>query len=392
MMFCTVIAQNFLPYARVLAHTLREHHPDAELDVLVVDAPAQTPLSGEPFRQTSLSELPLAREEIHRRQTLYDVTELASSLRGPLIAGLLARSGGPVLYLDADMLVLASLADIEALALRHGIVLTPHAAVPLPYEPGGFGPEQQFMRASVFNGGFLAVSPAAADFLTWRDQRAARDALVAPERQLVTAQSWLALVPALFDHVVLRDRGVNLMGHGMADDDLTWRDDRPWIGDTPVRLFHFAGGFEPGRGWRKAPAWWPRLIDRPGIARLCQDYEQRLLRAGFGAEKAGHQEGLDRFIRGAYRRALIETEARGLAEPPNPFTHGQDAFTAWLLGPAWPGSALSRYLAAVHTARPDLRAAFPRVPGRDEQALLQWVADKYGGALPAGLPTAVALR
>jgi hypothetical protein len=124
MLFCSVIAQNFLPHARVLAESLAQHHPGCAVDVLIVDAPDAPAEVGEPFRRVSLGELPLPAEEINRRRTLYDIAGLASSLRGALLERCLARTGDPVCYLDADMLVLAPLDDIAPLVARHGIVLT----------------------------------------------------------------------------------------------------------------------------------------------------------------------------------------------------------------------------------------------------------------------------
>ncbi|MGH9204084.1 MAG: hypothetical protein ACRD2A_22890, partial [Vicinamibacterales bacterium] len=44
---CTIIARNYWAHARVLAQTLRAHHPDARLSVLVVDADAATPALGQ---------------------------------------------------------------------------------------------------------------------------------------------------------------------------------------------------------------------------------------------------------------------------------------------------------------------------------------------------------
>jgi hypothetical protein len=389
---CTAIAQNFLPHARVLAESIAEHHPGCRLDVLVVDAPEPETMFGEPFRRVSPSELALPREELHRRLTLYDTAALLSSLRSPLLAGCLARGSGPVLYLDADMLVLGSLADVGELIARHGIVLTPHATVPLPFRAGGYGPEQTFLRAGVFNGGFLGVSPAAVDFLAWRDERVARDCVVAFDRGIFLGQAWLALVPALFDHHVLRDRGVNLLGPGLGADDLDWRGDRPWIGETPVRLFHFGGAFEPYSGElapRLPDPIWPRTSERPGLARLCKEYGQRLLKAGYGSRPAKGHAWLDWAMRDVYRAALFDAETNGTAEPPNPFTHGINAFNAWLAEPAWPGSKISRYLAAIRAGRDDLRAHFTDIPGAHEDELLRWVASKYPNGLPDGLPTAV---
>jgi hypothetical protein len=124
--FCTAIAQNFLPHARVLASSLREHNPGATLQVLFLDPPASDLADDEPFHKLDLYDLALPREEIDRRRTMYDSAGLASSLRGPLMATLLARRGGPVIFLDADMLIFGSLEDLGELAMRHAIVLTPH--------------------------------------------------------------------------------------------------------------------------------------------------------------------------------------------------------------------------------------------------------------------------
>ena len=96
-------------------------------------------------------------------------------------------------------------------------------------------------------------------------------------------------------------------------------------------------------------------------------------------------------MRSAYRHALIDAETNGTAEPPNPFTNGEAAFASWLAGPAWPGSSVSLYVAELRAGRPHLRATFSQVPGADEEALLEWVAGKCGGELPAGPPTAAAL-
>jgi hypothetical protein len=131
---------------------------------------------------------------------MYESQALASSLKSTLLGGCLARTGGPVLLMDADMLVLGSLDDLGELATRHQILLTPHATVPLRFEAGGFGPEQAFLLFGVFNGGFVGVSDGADEFLRWWQERCARDCVVEPDRGIVMSQNWLGLVPALFDH------------------------------------------------------------------------------------------------------------------------------------------------------------------------------------------------
>jgi len=378
----------------VLARTLREHHPEAELRVLVVDAPEVSGANHEePFMRVTLAGAGVDMAELQRRATMYDPQALVSSLKAPFVGAQLVRARRPVLLLDADMLVLGPLDDVLALAGRHGIVLSPHTSVPLRHAPGRLTPEEALLRAGVMNGGFLAVGPQAGPFLRWCSERSARDCVWDPDRALSLSQTWLTLVPALFDHHVLRDRGVNLMGHGLGGDDVTWEGGAPSIRGRPVRLFHFAGGFDPrnpGLGGPRAPAWWPRPADRPGLGALCERYAALLLAAGWrpaDSGDAGDGDELDWAMRAAYRDGLIEAEAAGGMEPPNPFAHGGDAFSGWLAGPRWPGSVVSRYLAALRAGRGDLRAAFPAVPGADEAALAAWAASKQpageAGRLPA---------
>ena len=60
--FCTIVAHNYLAYARVLCSSLREHHADARVVVLIVDPPDRGRENGdEPFETIHASELGLAR-------------------------------------------------------------------------------------------------------------------------------------------------------------------------------------------------------------------------------------------------------------------------------------------------------------------------------------------
>src|SRR5918998_491224 len=141
MLFRSIVASNFLAHARVLANTLAEHHRGARIEVLVVDAPEEPTRDGEPFSRLGLREAGLSTAELHRLATAYGAQALISSLNARVLAAALAHGRGPAVLLDADMLALGPLDDAFQLAERHSIVLTPHSAVPLPYEVGGDAPE-----------------------------------------------------------------------------------------------------------------------------------------------------------------------------------------------------------------------------------------------------------
>ena len=69
----------------------------------------------------------------------------------------------------------------------------------------------------------------------------------------------------------------------------------------------------------------------------------------------------------------------------NPFNEQTGAaWRSWLLEevPAGHPRGVSRYLSSIWASRPDLQAAFPRIPGSDSEALLSWSIDY--GATEAG--------
>lgn len=363
MQAAAVVAHNYLPHARVLAESFRRHHPDGRLALLAVDGGAEV----DGADVLTPADIGVDGRELRRRAMLFDAQGVISSLRAPLLAALL---DGPVLLLDADTLVLAPLDDLWELAAAEQIVLSPHALDPAPGAPGAW-PEEELLRSGTFNGGFLGVGPGAEPFLAWLTERARRDCVREPARGLLYTQTWLNLVPALFPHHVLRDRGVNTQFHGIHGRDVEWTDAAPRIGGDALRLFHFAGfdPAEPGRLCRHYPG--TELTGRPGLARLCREYAEQLRFAGWPAAPAPAVP-VDPVVRAIHRRALLAFEAGRGSEPPDP---GAPAFAGWLCD-APPGTAVSRYLLGLHEARADLQAAFPAVPGADEADYLGWAAGK----------------
>ena len=254
---------------------LAEHDPAARLAVLVVDEPELAGSAAEPFEVLGPADLGLPAGEIRWRSENYGPQALTSSLKPALLRSRLQSGAPAALLLDADVAVYAPLGDLFEAAAEHGVVLTVHSHDPVPH-----GGDAEFKRAGVFNGGCLAVGPGALPFLDWWDERTARDCRFAPEQGLFLSQGWLALVPALFDHHIVRDAGINVMGHNLSGRDVEWRDGRPFIGAVPLRIFHFTGlDYPPGPGRLSRHdhlPWWPSLDDRPGVARLLEAYLLRL--------------------------------------------------------------------------------------------------------------------
>ncbi|MDQ4040913.1 MAG: hypothetical protein M3141_04100, partial [Actinomycetota bacterium] len=216
-----------------------------------------------------------------------------------------------------------------------------------------------------------------------------RFCLFDPNRGLFQEQGWTALAPTLFDCRIWREPGWNVSLFHLHDSDISWSGDRPLVGDAPLRCFHFIT-FDPRRPAEFTSVGdllrvWPRVAQRPGAARLCARYAERLLAAGHEAalaevspfELLPDGTRVDENMRAAYGEALLEYEAGRGPAPPNPFDDGDvEGWLRWLSEPpeeAGGQPQVSRYLLGLHNRMQWVYGAFREVPGRDAGAFLDWV-------------------
>lgn len=386
---CTIIAGNYLAYARVLAASFLRHHPGWEFTVVVIDGRPADAGPVEAFRVVHLEDLGLPVAERHRMATIYDVTELATAMKPFVLRFLLAEGRGPAVYLDPDIEVHHPFREVADLARQHGIVLTPHVLEPMPRD--GFTPsETNILISGMFNLGFIAVGPQGGPFLDFWAERLRRDAVIDPGRGLFTDQRWVDFVPTLFDHHVIRSPAFNVAYWNVYARPLTREGDTYLAGGEPLRFYHFSG-FDPSR---------PHILSRhhghnprtllsasPVLAGLCRDYAAAVWAAGH-RESAAAPYGLGSFPNGLrldarsrrlYRAALESTGGTGPGEgggtePPDPFEPGgPERLLDWLRSPS-DGGVVSRYLTAYWEERPDLRAAFPELSGSTAERYLRWAA------------------
>src|SRR2546421_1359230 len=327
---CTIIARNYLPLARVWSGSLRRHHPDAHLSVLIIDdVHHEVDGTAEDFDVLRLEDLDLPAGEQQRMAMIYEVMELATASKPLLLRRLLHDGADVAVYLDPDVDVFAPVDNITALAGDHGMVLTPHVVQPMPRD-GRRASEFDILRSGVYNLGFIAVGPGMDGFLDWWSARLRRDCIVEPEQHVFVDQRWMDLAPACWRHHILRDETCNVAYWNLDGRDLRWTGDRYEVNGRPLRWFHFSG-FDPRKPWilsrHQGDA--PRILlsERPGVARICAEYSDRLLAAGFaqavripyGYATLPNGVRLDRPMRRLYREALLEHDGGGPPPPPDPF-------------------------------------------------------------------------
>ncbi len=393
---CSVITSGYLPYARVLAKSFREHNPAADFVVLLIDDHEQRIGEDEPFRVVRPDDVGISAHELDLRGLMYTPTELVCSLRPALLRHLLGEGATAVILMDADGYVYGDLQPVAERARVSGTLLTPHFLVAHPPPGAGDSLELVQIRYGVMNGGFLAVGPKGMAFLDWLHTRLERHCLHMLEQGLYGDQRWLDLATALFPHEILKDPGCNVMCLNLHYRDVMWHEGRPSMPDGPLRYFHFLLGFDPEHpehicNPQFAQQWLPYLDERPGALRLAREYARRLLAHGSvqARRRPQHYDTLpggqpvDRHVRAAYRRGVIEAELSGGPLPPNPFSDGDtDGLLRWLVEPSGDPSrdvGLSRYRRAIRDLRPDLVVAFPFVPGEHTQGFLAWLEAEREG-------------
>ena len=127
--FTSIVARNYLPYARVLSESLKRYHPEVCIYVLVIDALAdEFTDKSEPFIALTLSDLH-SPQDIESLQQL-ERKQLLASKKATVIRYVLDMNYDAVIYLDADILVLDCLDPLIEKVSKHAFSVTPHVGEP----------------------------------------------------------------------------------------------------------------------------------------------------------------------------------------------------------------------------------------------------------------------
>jgi glycosyltransferase involved in cell wall biosynthesis len=394
----SIVARNYLAYARVLAGSLQRAHPGLRLSVLVLDDREPTiRAADEPFDVVSPADVGLTEAELHRMATIYDVMELATAMKPWVFQYHFDRGSEVVVYLDPDIEVFAPLDDIVGLAARHSIVLTPHTTKPIPRD-GKLPGEREILLSGVYNLGFLACAAAAQPFIDWWSERLRRDCVNAVSDGFFVDQRWIDFVPGYFEHYLLADPSCNVAYWNIFQRELSLSNGQYQVDGRPLTFFHYSG-FAPETPWllSRHQSGAPRtlLSENEALARLCREYANQLLEAGYegcsrisyGFDRTAAGLQLDRRMRLIYRNELRRAEEQNRQdEVPDPFTHeGAREFVSWLNAPFASGEKVSRYLKVLWDERVDLRLAFPNLSGSNGERYIDWT--RRGGDAEPPIPS-----
>lgn len=244
----TSINNGYLPKARILAASVRKHHPEAKMVLMLSDF-------ADPALDYSDFDIVLGPSDVvtgvdNLEAWLFDhtVVELCTAVKPFAFRHLFDKYGfRSVVYQDPDTVLYSRLTELEAELESHPIVLTPHVSVPAADTDDLLDGEMLgCLRHGVFNLGFLALTSEGEGpvFLQWWLDRCRDYCFDDNQRGLFTDQKWIDLAPCFFQTLkILRLPSYNVATWNLYYRDVARADDGSIVvnREYPLRFYHFSG-------------------------------------------------------------------------------------------------------------------------------------------------------
>lgn len=281
---CTIIAKNYLAFARTLAESFAALHPEYKCYVLIVDEfHGLIDPASERFEVVALQELNIP--DLSSFSFKYDVTEVCTAAKAYLLAYLISQKKvDQLLYLDPDILVTASLEQLFDKLDTFDLVLTPHLDTDYPED--GLKPDDgHILRSGIFNLGFLGISSRtnAHSFLEWWKPKLYWKCIIDHERGYFVDQKFVDQVPAMFDgYYVERDTEYNVAYWNLHSRYIGRDQKGHWTcNHKPLRFFHFSNYRPEDPEFISKHITRFTLRNRPDLVPLFDEYRERLMRNGY---------------------------------------------------------------------------------------------------------------
>ncbi|MEM9010189.1 MAG: hypothetical protein AAGE18_03110 [Pseudomonadota bacterium] len=247
----TTAALNFVPCAKLLAASVKEHLPDAHFVLALADAPpGDFRLEDEGFDEVlTLDDLAADLDNPRGWAFGHTVMELATAMKPFVACQLMARDDcDAVMFFDPDCVLYADLAEMRAALEDHSVVLTPHASE-LHENPDWLFFERNPLKVGSFNLGYIGLrnSETGRKVASWWRFRCREHCLIDPEQGLFTDQKWIDLLPSYTDDLkVLREPVYNLARWNTFQRTLTREGDAYFVDGAPLQFIHFSGFYKVG--------------------------------------------------------------------------------------------------------------------------------------------------
>ena len=242
----TSITANYLPKARILAESLKQHNPDLHFHLVLCDTvPKSLQLDEEPFDSViPITELPIP--DLQGWIYKHSRVELCTAVKGYAFLEIMSRfEAEKIFFFDPDIVVLDSISGLVYMLDTASILLTPHQTKPEQDREAIVDNEICSLKHGIYNLGFLGVrnNNQGLEFLHWWKDRLHEYCYDDKPGGLFTDQRWIDLAPAFFEDIhIVRDPEYNVatwnLTHRKASGSL---ESGIMINGRPLVFFHFSG-------------------------------------------------------------------------------------------------------------------------------------------------------
>lgn len=246
----TSVTSNYIPKARVLAHSVKKYHPEAVFHLLLSDRnPEWLKISTEPF-DTVINIVDLPIPNLQSWIFKHSLVELCTAVKGFGFQEVFRRHNPEkVIYLDPDIAVMSRLDSIIDRLNTFSVLLTPHQTEPDSERNAIIDNEICSLKHGVYNLGFLAVrnSLEGRRFADWWASRLDQFCYDDIPNGLFTDQRWVDLAPAFFDDLkIMRDPIYNVCTWNLSHRTVTGTvPSELYVNGQPLCFYHFSG-FDSG--------------------------------------------------------------------------------------------------------------------------------------------------
>jgi len=284
---CTIIAKNYISFARTLCSSFIDHHPGGKCYVLIIDEfEGYIDATKENFEIIRFEELGIPR--LKEFCFKYNITELATAAKPYLLKHLFDTEGmDRLLYLDPDILVMHSLGKLYEALEKSDIVVTPHLDKDYP-DDGLMPNDSHIMRSGIYNLGFIGVRNCedANKFLVWWQHKLYDRCVVDPCAGYFVDQKFIDFAMVLFrDIAVIYDTGYNVAYWNIHSRNIHKEGDIWRCNDGLLYFYHFSN-YKPEK---------PNMLSGhqnrfclkniPGLHELFLTYTQLLRLNGYDSAK-----------------------------------------------------------------------------------------------------------
>lgn len=381
----TIVSKNYLAFARTLMNSTKEHHPEWERFVLLVDELDQKfDPSQEDFNVEFMEniEIPDMKKFLFR----YNILELNTAVKPWMFYWLFNQKDyDNVYYIDPDIYLYNRMVEVEE-ALESGklMVLTPHLSDFLDddLKPS----ELEILQAGTYNLGFLAVSkhPDTNKFLNWWKSKLEYDCTVDIPKGLFVDQKWMDLVPGFFkDVLILHHEGYNVAYWNLKHRRVVEQHQGFIVNNKPLVFFHFSGVNPSNLKVLSKHQNRFTLKNIGDAAKLVEQYAKEVISNGHEQVKDwtyyyNYFENdklikINEFIRIAYRNNPSLQQECG----DNPFTKAEYFFHTQAREKDNQVNVplITHQMLGLWESRPDLKSVFPDVWDKDRVSFCQWFID-----------------